>query len=206
MRSVFLSGGSTYDTNGFTTSFSGSLSDTQRMLKVINSNTTTAGALTFGSFDVAATASLALTGGAAGETVTFTNGITRTGNATLLIQPSSTTSLGGTEKVKSGVAPTLTNGIVSAWVITDNGAGASSNPYDFLTYGANGFVKATYTKTGSGSSGGIRVATSTDIVEQTGTSIKFKIPKMKPGRLALAVLIAGKPQIIEMPVKVTVEE
>jgi hypothetical protein len=48
--------------------------------------------------------------------------------------------------------------------------------------------------------------TPVDIVEQTGTSIKFKIPKMKPGRLALAVLIAGKPQIIEMPVKVTVEE
>jgi len=48
--------------------------------------------------------------------------------------------------------------------------------------------------------------TPVDIVEQNDSSIKFKIPKVKPGRLALAVLIAGKPQIIEMPVKVTVEE
>jgi fibronectin-binding autotransporter adhesin len=170
VRSLFLTGGSTYDTNGFTTSFSGSMSDTQRTLKVINSSTTSAGAVTFGSFNVAATASLALSGGTAGETVTFTNGITRAGNATVLIQPSSTTSLGGTEKVKSGVTPTLTNGIVSAWMITDNGGSASSNPYDFLTYGSNGYVKATYTKTGSGSSGGIRVATSTDTVEQTGNA------------------------------------
>ncbi len=45
-----------------------------------------------------------------------------------------------------------------------------------------------------------------DLVEQTATSIKFKIPKIKPGRLALAVLIANKPQIIEMPVKLTIEE
>ncbi len=46
-----------------------------------------------------------------------------------------------------------------------------------------------------------------DIVEQTASSIKFKIPKTKPGRLALALTMAGKPlQIIEMPVKVTVEE
>jgi hypothetical protein len=45
-----------------------------------------------------------------------------------------------------------------------------------------------------------------EVVEQTGSSIKFKIPKIKPGRLALAVLLAGKPQIIEMPVKVTIEE
>ena len=48
--------------------------------------------------------------------------------------------------------------------------------------------------------------TQVDIVEQTDSSIKFKIPKVKAGRLALAVLLAGKPQIIEMPVKVTIEE
>jgi fibronectin-binding autotransporter adhesin len=137
VRSLFLSGGSTYDTNGFSTSFSGSLTDVQRTLKVINSSTTSAGAVTFGSFNVAATASLALIGGTAGETVTFTNGIARTGNATLQIQPSSTSSLGGTEKVESGLLPPLTDGIVSPWIITDNGGSASSNPYDFLTYGAN---------------------------------------------------------------------
>ncbi len=170
VRSLFLTGGSTYDTAGFTTSFSGTMTDVQRTLTVTNSSTSTAGAVTFGSFSVGATALLALTGGTKGETVTFTNGITRTGNATLFIDPSSTTSLGTTEFVKSGVAPTLKNGIVSAWMITDNAGSASSNPYDFLTYTANGYVKAAYSKTGSGSSAGIRVATSTDVVEQTNTT------------------------------------
>src|SRR5438128_12351718 len=46
-----------------------------------------------------------------------------------------------------------------------------------------------------------------EVVEQTASSIKFKIPKIKAGRLALAVLTAGKEQrLIEMPVKVTIEE
>ena len=56
------------------------------------------------------TATLALAGGAAGETVTFTNGIVRNGNATVFIDPSTTTSLGNTEKVFSTAAPTLVNG------------------------------------------------------------------------------------------------
>ncbi len=45
------------------------------------------------------------------------------------------------------------------------------------------------------------------IVEQTATSIRFKIPpEAKPGRLALMVLTKGsKPTYIEEPVKVTVE-
>jgi fibronectin-binding autotransporter adhesin len=170
VRSLFLTGGSTFDTAGFTTSFSGTLTDVQRTLTVTNSSTSTAGAVTFGSLNVGATAILALTGGTKGETVTLTNGIARTGNATLFIDPSSTTSLGSTEFVKSGTTPTVTNGIVSAWIITDNGGSPSSNPYDFLTYTANGYVKATYTKSGSGSSGGIRVATASDIVEQTGNA------------------------------------
>jgi fibronectin-binding autotransporter adhesin len=39
-----------------------------------------------------------------------------------------------------------------------------------LTYTANGYVKATYSQKGSGSSGGIRVASATDTVEQTGNA------------------------------------
>lgn len=45
------------------------------------------------------------------------------------------------------------------------------------------------------------------IVEQTATSIKFKIPpEAKPGRFALMVLTKDKePRLIEQPVKVVVE-
>jgi len=45
------------------------------------------------------------------------------------------------------------------------------------------------------------------ILEQTATSIRFKIPpEAKPGRLALMVLTGGKePRLIEEPVKITVE-
>lgn len=47
-----------------------------------------------------------------------------------------------------------------------------------------------------------------EVVEQTSTSIKFKIPvKATPGRLALMVLTTGKDaKYIEQPVKVTIEE
>ncbi|WP_163616525.1 hypothetical protein, partial [Klebsiella pneumoniae] len=48
VRSLVLSGGSTFDTNGFTTSFAGSVTDVQRKLTVANSNASTAGAVTFG--------------------------------------------------------------------------------------------------------------------------------------------------------------
>jgi hypothetical protein len=46
------------------------------------------------------------------------------------------------------------------------------------------------------------------IVEQTDTSIKFKIPaKIGSGRLALMILTSTKPQqYIEQPVKVSIEE
>jgi hypothetical protein len=45
------------------------------------------------------------------------------------------------------------------------------------------------------------------IIEQTATSIKFRIPpEAKPGRFALMVLTKGKePKLIEQPVKITVE-
>lgn len=47
-----------------------------------------------------------------------------------------------------------------------------------------------------------------EVVEQTATSIKFKIPaKAAAGRLILMVLTAGKDaKLIEQPVKVTVDE
>jgi len=46
-----------------------------------------------------------------------------------------------------------------------------------------------------------------EVTEQSATSIKFKIPAAKAGRLALMVLTTGKePKYIEQPVKVTIEE
>jgi len=46
-----------------------------------------------------------------------------------------------------------------------------------------------------------------EIVEQTATSIKFKIPAaVKTGRLAVMVLTKGKePKLIEEPVKILIE-
>jgi autotransporter-associated beta strand protein len=188
-RNLFLGSPSKFDVNGFTTSW-GSLTDVQRTLTVLNSNTTTSGAVTFGSLNISgtnttsatgATATLALSGGAAGETVTLANGVVRTDRSTLLIAPTSAatnTTLGVTEKVLAGTAPTLTNGIVAPWTIIDlggssvsNGAAAGNNRFNFATYNsATGYGVAAYSKTGSGTTGGVTVATATDVVEQTGNA------------------------------------
>jgi autotransporter-associated beta strand protein len=169
-RDIFLGGGSQIDVDGNTTTW-GTLTDVKRTIVIGNSNTTTAGSITFNNFNVAETATLQLDGSANGvnytgpESVTFTNGIVRTGNATLFIDPSTTSALGNTEKVfSSGASTTLVNGIAPAWIITDNGGSASSNPYSFVTYGANGYVAATPTKST------IVGASSTDIVQQSGNA------------------------------------
>ncbi|WP_170850006.1 MULTISPECIES: autotransporter domain-containing protein [unclassified Beijerinckia] len=177
VRSVTLTGGSVFDTNGFNTSFAGVLTDVQRRLDITNSSATSNGAVTFGSLNISgsnttnatgATSTLRFVAGAGKNTaVTLTNGVTRTDRSTLFIQPSTATSLGTSEFVYSG-APALTNTMAPAWMIS-NTSGADA--YDFLTYGPNGYVKATYTKAGSGASGGINDASTTvpnaGIVEQT---------------------------------------
>ena len=151
-RNLFLGGGSSFDVNGFTTSW-GNLTDVQRTLDILNSNTTTAGAVTFNSLAIGATATLQFAGGAAGETVTLTNGISRQPGATLVLQPSSSSSLGtATEKLLSGVGTaslvnTATDAIAPVYIVTNNGVTKSAGPYDFVTYGANGYVKATYNAT-----------------------------------------------------------
>jgi autotransporter-associated beta strand protein len=151
-RNLFLGGGSNFDVNGFTTSW-GNLTDVQRTLDILNSNTTTAGAVTFNSLAISATSTLQLAGGVAGETVTLTNGISRAPGGTLIIQPTSSTSLGtATEKLLSGVGTaslvnTATDAIAPVYIVTNNGASKSAGPYDFVTYGANGYVKATYNAT-----------------------------------------------------------
>ena len=165
-RNLFLGGGSEIDVNGFTTSW-GNITDVQRSLEVLNSNTTTEGNITFNSLAISATAILQLAGGPAGETVTFTNGIDRSPAATLILDPSSSTSLGTTEKVFSGVgAASLVNGIAPAWMVTNNAASTNGKgPYDFVTYGANGYVKATYDSTAT-----LNAGTAADVVALSGAA------------------------------------
>ncbi len=46
-----------------------------------------------------------------------------------------------------------------------------------------------------------------EVIDQTATALKIKIPAKASGRLALMVLTAGKEQkLIEQPVKLTVEQ
>jgi autotransporter-associated beta strand protein len=163
VRSLITTSSSTFDTNGFTTSFAGSVTDSKHTISVINSGST-AGSVTFGSLNIGGadtggavtapatganiteggTATLALNAGTTSTSVTLTNGINRGGNATLFLSPSTSGALGGVDKVfSSGASTTLTNGIVAPWIIIDNGGSASSNPYSFATYGANGYAAAT---------------------------------------------------------------
>ena len=182
-RSLFLGGGSTYDTNGVATSFSGTMNDIQRTLTIVNSNAGSQGSVTFGTFAAGSTATLAVnagtgTSGGAGTIVTFTNGITRTGNtnagappnATVFIDPATGSTLGssaanGVEVLSSGASTTLTNGIAPVWIITDSGGSASTNPYNFVTYNpTNGYTAATATYTGTfGASNVVQVASSQTI-------------------------------------------
>jgi autotransporter-associated beta strand protein len=167
-RNITLAGGSQIDVDGNTTTW-GTLTDVKRTIAIVNSNTTTAGSITFNNFNVSETATLQLDGKANGttyagaETVTFTNGIVRTGNATLFVDPSSATSLGSSQTVfssgastalKGSTAATGNPGIAPVWIIGDTEANGA-NAYDFLTYnGTNGYVAATYkTALDSGSAG-----------------------------------------------------
>jgi len=53
-----------------------------------------------------------------------------------------------------------------------------------------------------------KIDTPVEVVEQTQTTLKFKIPaKLHPGRLAVMVLTVGKDaKYIEQPVKVLIED
>jgi fibronectin-binding autotransporter adhesin len=183
-RSLFLGGGSTYDTNGFVTSFAGNLQDVQRTLTVINSNPTTAGAVSFGTFEIGSVATLNINagsgnGGGAGNAVTFTNGIIRDPGGALILQPTTASNLGssapgtpGSENVfdtSTGPAATnaVTNGIVAPWIVVYGATPTNqtpNSPFSFATYGANGFTAT------AGNSTSILTATATSSVQQS-TSI-----------------------------------
>ena len=163
VRGMFMHGSvSTYDTNGFDTSWAGGLTDVQRTLKVINSGSA-AGNVTFNSLTIGATAALEPNAGSsAGVSVTLTNGVTREANATLFLAPHSG-ALGTTEQVfDTGASATVKNGMVAPWIIEDTGGSASSSPYKFLTYnGTNGYVAATAGSTN------IKTSTASQLVVQS---------------------------------------
>ena len=164
-RNMFLGGGSRFDVDGNTTSW-GTITDVQRTMEILNSNASTKGNVTFNNLTISATAILQLAGGVAGETVTFTNGIVRTGADTLIIQPSTTSSLGTTEQVFSGAGTvSLVNTIAPVWIVENNDVSKGAGPYDFVTYGANGYVKATYDSTAT-----LNSSTSADVVALSGNA------------------------------------
>ena len=189
VRSLFLGGGSNYDTNGYTTSWAGTLTDVQRTLTIENSNasgTGAVGAVTFGSLAAGATTTIAVNAGAGtaggnGTSVSFAGGINRSGdtdagataNATVFINPATGSNLGvggtnGVQVFSSGPSTTLTNGIVPAWITTDNGGSASANPYNFLTYSStNGYQVATnYTST-FGASNVVKLSSNTSVTSNS---------------------------------------
>lgn len=177
-RDIVLDGGSQIDLDGNSTTW-GTLTDVKRTIAIGNSDTATAGSITFNSFNISETAILQLDGKANGatysgnETVTFANGISQTADTdTLMIDPSSATALGTSAEMvfSSGASTALVNGMAPAWIITDSGGSASTNPYNFVTYGADGYVNLTYSDSGKGASGGISTATSTSTVDQTGNA------------------------------------
>ncbi len=192
VRSVSMKDNGTFDTAGFTTSFSGTLdTGSGKVLTVSNSNASTAGSVTFGSLNISGantttttgtTATLALVGGAAGDTVTLTGGVSRTDRSALFITPTTAagnTVLGVSEKVMVGAAAApavanggVTNGMVNPWIVINlggnyvsNGAAAGNNRFDFATYDpTKGYISATYNSTN------IATASGTSIVEQTGNA------------------------------------
>jgi autotransporter-associated beta strand protein len=162
VRNVTVTSGSTFDTNSFTTSFGGSLSDTQRNLTFTNTGTG-AGAVSFGSLQAASAFELTVSKGTGTSTsVTFTDGIVRNGNAVVFLKPNSGT-LGTAETVFAGAGTGTTNGIVSPWVVVDSGA--SNNPYDFATYNAGTGYTAF-----AGYSTSIAAATNTSVVKQSANA------------------------------------
>lgn len=164
VRSLFLGGGSNYDTNGYNTVWQGNLQDVQRTLAVLNSSTTTAGSVTFGTFEAASTATLNVEAAAGKPANTVTvGGFIRDPQATLLLQDT-TGGLGTNGFVmdtSTGNWTVPVNGIVSPWIAVQ----ATTTTYGFATYGANGYV---YT---AGNSTNLATATATSVVNTTSTAV-----------------------------------
>ena len=156
-RNINLEGGSQIDVDGNTTTW-GSLTDVKRTLEIENSDATQAGAITFNNFTISQTSILQLAG-PGNETVSFTNGIIQTDpQDTLVLNASSSAALGTTEQVFSnGPSTTLVDGIAPVWIVTNEGNSKGTGPYDFVTYGADGYVQENTNSTTLSSSTGSSV-------------------------------------------------
>jgi len=172
VRNVITTSKNSFDINGQTVNFAGTLSDTQRLQKFINSSSA-AGSVSFGSLVAGAGVEVQVggngTGASGNTTVDFVNGIQRVDHAVVMLGAGTGATLGSSAIIKSsGTAPTLTNGIIAPWTIIDNSS-ASSNPYDFATYDATkGYIAATYSSTN------IATAKATDVVKQSGNTTLSK--------------------------------
>jgi autotransporter-associated beta strand protein len=156
VRSLFMGGGSTYNTNGYSTVWQGNMQDVQRTLLVINASTSTAGTVTFGTFETDATATLNVEGSVTTGTTTtgqnnnviVTNGFIRDPQATMLLQDTTGT-LGTNAHIfdnSTGATATniVTDGIAAPWIAVSTNSTAITNTYDFATYNSiNGFVATT---------------------------------------------------------------
>jgi autotransporter-associated beta strand protein len=188
VRTISLQSKSTFDTAGFNTSFA-SLVDQQRALTITNSASGTNGSVTFGSFEVGGGLELTVNKASGnGTTVTFTNGITRDPNATLLLSGST---LGTTAKIMSGTGAASVNssGIAPTWIITDAGG---NNPYDFATYGAGtGYVAFNNygtTFTGSTASSVLKISGSPILTADTSAlAVNFQRNQTVTGAFKLSV-------------------
>ena len=161
-HNIDVIGGSQIDLDGNTTTW-GTLTDIKRTIAIGNSSAT-AGAITFNSLVISQTSILQLDGSANGvnytgcETVTFTNGIVQTDPSdTLVLDASSSLALGTNEQVFSnGASTAVVDGIAPVWIVTNEGNSGGTGPYDFVTYGASGYVQesgaATTLSASSGSS------------------------------------------------------
>jgi fibronectin-binding autotransporter adhesin len=146
-REITLESSSQIDVDGESTTW-GTLNDPASTIAIGNSSAT-AGSATFNNFVISQTSILQLDGTAGGKTysgavtVTFTNGIIQTtGLDTLVLDASSPGALGTTEQVfSSGASTKLVDGIAPVWIVTNEGNSGGAGSYDFVTYGAEGYVQ-----------------------------------------------------------------
>ena len=157
-RNINLEGGSQIDVDGNTTTW-GSLTDVKRTLEIENSNATQAGAITFNNFTISQTSILQLAG-PGNETVYFHQ--RDHSNRCSRIPSSSMPRPRRRSARPSRCFPTarprqLVDGIAPVWIVTNEGNSKGAGPYDFVTYGADGYVQENTNSTTLSSSTGSSV-------------------------------------------------
>ncbi len=94
--------------------------------------------------------------------------LSRSAGGGLVIVPSGSTTLGTTQGIGMGAAPTPTNGIIDASIVAANSATDTSA--DFLTYNGSGLQRATYSGATNITNGVTNGTTSTSVFEATSST------------------------------------